>query len=104
MADTEWITTVDAKQRKSKINIVGKIKDKPAPKEISLKAGGKTMLCNAILTDAKGDIKLDLWGEECNKVNQGDIVRISNGYTNEFQGNTSLRIGKYGKMEIVGQA
>ena len=45
-------------------------------------------------------MKLTLWGDDIKAVNPGDIVVITNGYTNEFKGEVSLTKGKFGQMEV----
>jgi replication factor A1 len=43
---------------------------------------------------------LTLWNQDIEKVKQGDTVRITNGYVNEFQGEKQLTTGKFGKLEV----
>ena len=61
------------------------------------------MLSNAVLEDDSGSITLVLWGDECQQVNENDVVKIENGFVKEWNGNLQLSVGKYGKMTIVEQ-
>lgn len=96
-----FVDTTQAKQLKSKINIEGTIKSKGGIRSINTKAGSTLKVCDALLTDDKGEIKITFWGEECDKISDGIKIRITNGYTNTFKGDISLTKGKFGRMEIL---
>jgi len=96
-----FVDTSQAKQMRSKINIEGTIKSKGDVRSINKKDGGTTSVCDALLTDGSGEIKVTFWGEECEKVSDGIKIRITNGYTNSFKGEVSLTKGKFGRMEIL---
>ncbi|PIW34430.1 MAG: DNA-binding protein, partial [Nitrosopumilales archaeon CG15_BIG_FIL_POST_REV_8_21_14_020_33_23] len=70
------------------------------PRTVNLKTGGTVDVCDAVISDGSDDIKLTLWGDDIKAVNVGDVVVVTNGYTNEFKGEVSLTKGKFGKMEI----
>ena len=67
------------------------------------KFGRELKVSNAILKDDSGTIKLTLWNEDVTRFGEGDVVKITNGYVNEFQGEPQLTAGKFGKMEKVGE-
>ncbi len=96
-----FVDTSQAKQMRSKINIEGTIKSKEDVRTINKKDGGTLDVCDALLTDDSGEIKITFWGEECNKISDGIKIRITNGYTNSFKGEVSLTKGKFGRMEIL---
>jgi replication factor A1 len=85
---------------RNKINTKGIVKSKGEIRNVNLKAGGTIEVCDAILSDQTGEIKLTLWGEDISKVNEGDTVVIKNGYTNSFKGELALTKGKYGEMVV----
>ncbi len=62
--------------------------------------GRELKVANAVLKDDSGTIKLTLWNDDTN-LNEGDKVKILNGYVNEFQGEKQLTAGKFGKIEVV---
>ena len=95
------VTTQQALNMKSGITVEGKIEAKSSVKQINKKAGGVIDLCDAQLVDASGKIKVQFWGDEVNKIQNGLNIRITNGYTNAFKGDISLTTGKYGSMEIL---
>jgi len=96
-----FVDTAQAKNMRSKINIEGTIKSKEEVRSINTKAGDTLNVCDALLTDGSGEIKITFWGDECNKVNDGIKIRITNGYINTFKGEVSLTKGKFGRMEIL---
>jgi replication factor A1 len=85
---------------RSGINLKAEVKSKGEPRTVNLKTGGTVDVCDAVISDGSDDIKLTLWGDDIKAVNIGDVVMITNGYTNEFKGEVSLTKGKFGKMEI----
>lgn len=102
--DKEFVTTDIAKDKMKQINIVAEIESIGDTRDINLKAGGQTKVCKYVLSDTKGKIDLQLWGDEINKVGVKDIIKISNGYMNEFKGEKTLNVGKFGKLEIMEKA
>lgn len=99
--DRKFITTQEAKEQMKQINIVAQVESIGEPREINLKAGGQTKVCKAVIFDKEGKIDLQLWGDEIAKVGVNDIVKILNGYVNEYKGEKSLNVGKFGKLEIM---
>ena len=98
MAEFQSVSQV--KKMRSGINLKAEVKSKGEPRTVNLKAGGTVDVCDAVISDGSDDIKLTLWGDDIKAVNIGDVVVITNGYTNEFKGDVSLTKGKFGKMEI----
>jgi replication factor A1 len=98
MAEFQSVSQV--KKMRSGINLKAEVKSKGDPRTVNLKTGGTVEVCDAVISDGTDDIKLTLWGDDIKAVNIGDVVVITNGYTNEFKGDVSLTKGKFGKMEI----
>ncbi len=92
------ISGIQANQ--GKLSVEGKIVEKDNPRSFD-KFGKKGKVCNAVLKDDSGEIKLTLWNEEVDKVEVGDKVRIINGFCGEYQGERQLSAGKFGKLEKV---
>ncbi|MBI2006323.1 MAG: DNA-binding protein [Nitrosopumilales archaeon] len=96
------VTTEQAKNMRSGINIEGTVERKGEPRTVNMKSGGTIQVCDAFLIDETGgEIKLTLWGDEVEQVKDGSKVKIENGYTTSFKGEVSLTKGKYGKLEII---
>ena len=65
------------------------------------KFGRDISVANAVLKDDSGSIKLTLWNNDIKRFKNDDIIKISNGYVNEFQGEKQLTSGKFGSIEKV---
>lgn len=96
----EFQSVSQVKKMRSGINLKAEVKSKGEPRTVNLKTGGTVDVCDAVISDGSDDIKLTLWGDDIKAVNIGDVVVITNGYTNEFKGEVSLTKGKFGKMEV----
>jgi len=58
---------------------------------------------DALVGDETGCVYLNLWDDNIDKVKEGDILKIKNGYVNLFRGNIRLNIGRYGSFEVVAE-
>ena len=99
----EFIPISQVKKMRSGINAKAEVKSKGDPRTVNLKSGGTVDVCDAIIADGETEddqMKLTLWGDDIKAVNVGDVVVITNGYTNEFKGEVSLTKGKFGQMEV----
>ena len=96
------VTAEQAKNMRSGIDIEGKVERKGEIRNVNMKSGGDIDVCDAYLVDESGgDIKLTLWGEDAQKINDGTKIKITNGYTNTFKGDVALTKGKFGKLDII---
>jgi len=96
------VTAEQAKNMRDGVNIEGTVERKGEPRTVNMKRGGTIDVCDAFLVDAEGgEIKLTLWGDDIPKFNNGDKVKITNGYTNSFKGEVALTKGKFGQMEVI---
>ena len=84
------------------VDVKGTIKEVGEARSFN-RFGRELKVVNAVLEDDSGSIKLTLWNEDADNFKQGDVVKITNGYVNEFQGEAQLTAGKFGKMEKVGE-
>ena len=93
----------DLKPNTGNVDIVAEIVDKDEPRTFE-KFGKSGKVCNAKLKDASGEVKMTLWNEDIDKVNQGDKVHLQNGWCSEFKGELQVSSGKFGKIEVVEQS
>jgi ssDNA-binding replication factor A large subunit len=94
-------TCEEAKQMRTGINVQGKIVDKGEVRTVNTKFG-ETKVCDAFLEDDSGRIKLTLWADDTEKVNNGDMVSLEGGYTTTFRNEIQLNKGrKDGKLEVT---
>ncbi|MAG18314.1 MAG: hypothetical protein CL944_02470 [Candidatus Diapherotrites archaeon] len=62
---------------------------------------GSGTVCNCAGKDETGEVSLSLWNEQTDQVNEGDKIKISNGYCSEFRGQIQLGTGKQGTLEVL---
>ena len=87
--------------RQGKIDVEeASIVEKDIPREFE-KFGNKGKVCTCTIKNESGEIKLTLWNEDCDKLDVGDKIKVTNGYCNEFQGEKQLTAGKFGKVEKI---
>nr|MDO8134329.1 OB-fold nucleic acid binding domain-containing protein [Candidatus Njordarchaeum guaymaensis] len=90
----------------SNVTITGRIAKVKPLREFVDKSGNKGIVTNLTLVDKSGDINVVLWGEPAkhiqdSRANEGDIIRIRNGYVREdLGGRVELHVGKRGHLEI----
>ncbi len=82
------------------VNVTAKVVSKTEIREIPMgRDGSPHKVSDALIGDETGVVYLTLWDDNIEKVNEGDTVRVENGYVTLFKGNIRLNIGKYGKLE-----
>lgn len=91
---------VELNSNSRKVNITATVSDKEEPREVNTRFG-KNRVCNAIVEDDSGNIKLVLWGDEIDSIKIGDKIQIENGYIREWNGEIQLSVGKYGKLTVL---
>ena len=84
------------------VNVTAKVVSKSEIRDIPMgRDGSAHKVCDALVGDETGSVYLTLWDDNIEKVNDGDTVRVENGYVTLFKGNIRLNIGKYGKLDIA---
>jgi replication factor A1 len=58
---------------------------------------------DALVGDETGCVYLNLWDDNIDKIKEGDVVKVKNGYVNLFRGSMRLNIGRYGSFEVVAE-
>ena len=87
------------------VNVTAKVVSKSEIRDVPMgRDGSAHRVCDALVGDETGCIYLTLWDDNIEKVNDGDTLRVENGYVTLFKGNMRLNIGKYGKMEPAAEA
>jgi len=92
---------VELRDGMRRIDIEGEITEIPEPRSVNLRTGGQARVADCNLKDDSGSIKLSLWDDQIDAVQVGSNVKIENGYTNSFQGEVRLNVGRYGKLQVV---
>ena len=92
------ISEIQSKQ--GKVIVIGKITEKGEVRSFE-KFGKPGRVCSARIKDESVECTLSLWNEQIDQVNEGDKIKIENGYANEWQGAIQLSTGRFGKIEII---
>ncbi|KAL2507707.1 Nucleic acid-binding [Forsythia ovata] len=64
---------------------------------------GRHKTCLALAADESAAVHFQLWGDECDAFEPGDIILLANGIFSYNRNNLVLRAGKRGKAEKVGE-
>jgi len=91
----------ELKPAMNNVNIKAKISELKEPRDIMTKFGSATTLTEATLEDDSGSIKLTLWGNQSEGLEEGKDVEIIDGFTKEFRDELQLGIGKKGSIKVV---
>jgi replication factor A1 len=87
----------DLKDGAKKVCITGKI----IMKEPSVRTQTGKFMSKAVIQDSTGSIRLILWEDQIEKVKEGDIVTIENGYVSSYKGAPiTLQVGQYGSLKV----
>jgi len=89
------------------INLKGRIIQISEKREFDRKDGSKGSVCNLILTDGTGEIRLPLWDKQVSMIDEGiikegDVVEVKNALAKEnIFGGVELGLPKYARLEKV---
>ncbi|NVM03059.1 MAG: hypothetical protein HWN67_12025 [Candidatus Helarchaeota archaeon] len=97
----QWFKVKDLKERLRNVNIIVKVKEKAAPRDVRFKDGSMHRVATASVGDTTGLINLSLFDAAIESVNEGEIYELKNGYVSKFQNNLQLNIGKYGQFTKI---
>jgi len=85
-----------------RVNVEAKVLEKTATREVMSRYKNETLrVATAIISDDTGQIKLTLWNDQIEEVNENDTVKIENGYVTSFRGEIQLNVGKYGQLTVM---
>ena len=85
-----------------KVDIEANVIQKSETREVRSRYTNETFrVADATIEDETGTITLTLWNEQTEQVNEGDRVRIENGYIKSFREQLQLNSGKYGTLTVL---
>ena len=91
----------DLKNGMKQVNVEAKVLEKTATREVMARyKNEKYRVATAVIADETGKIKLTLWNEQIEQVNEDDKVTVENGYVTSFRGEIQLNIGRYGTLTV----
>jgi len=91
----------DLKPNASFDSITGEIASKEEPREFT-NFRGSGRVSTAVVKDESGEVKLTLWNEQVDQVNEGDKITVENGWAKEYRGELQVSTGKFGKISVDG--
>lgn len=93
----------DLRDGMSTVDVEGEIIFVGEPREVNLRTGGIARVAEVTLKDESDVVDLSLWNEQIDLVVKGSKVRITNGYTNSYRGEIRVNVGRFGRLEVLGQ-
>jgi replication factor A1 len=91
----------DLQNGMKRVSVEAKVVEKGDVREVRSRFGNETYrIVDAVVADESGSIKLTLWNEQIDQVKVGNTVKVENGYTTSFRGETQLNVGRYGKLTV----
>ncbi len=90
----------DLNPRSRRVNVTVKVVSKNPVREVASRTDGTShRVTEALVGDDSGTVLLTLWDDDIEKVNEGDVFNVNNGYVTLFRGSIRLNIGRYGTLE-----
>lgn len=97
--ETHDVKIGDVKPLEKHLNVIFKVIDREAEREINKRATGEThRVCDLTVADETGSIVLTLWNEDIDNVEDDKVYKLSNGFANIFQNSIRLSKGKFGSV------
>ena len=90
----------DLKTGDARVTVEGAVTEKGEVRDVNTKFG-QTQVCECLIEDDSGSITLVLWGDQIKDIQQGDRVRVENGYVKEWNNSMQLNVGKFGKIKAL---
>jgi len=85
-----------------RVEVEGNVVEKSDAREVMSRYKDEVYrVATAVISDGTGTIKLTLWGDQIEKVNINNTVKIENGYVSTFRGEMQLNVGRYGKLSVM---
>ena len=91
----------EVNKTRTKLDIEATVISLTEPRTVNLRAGGSSTVCDAIIKDPTGTMKLALWDSQIKMVKEGSEIKIENGYVTEFKGECVLNVGKFGRLGVI---
>ncbi|MCL4343656.1 MAG: DNA-binding protein [Nitrososphaerota archaeon] len=94
----------DLSMGSSRVSVEGVVVSKSEPRNVKTKMGEDAQVADCVIEDDSGKIVMSLWNNQIEQVNEGDQVRVENGYVTSFRSELRLNVGRYGKLFVNGNA
>jgi replication factor A1 len=86
--------------RSRRLNLTVKVVSKnPIREVVSRRDGSNHNVTEVLVGDETGSVLLTLWDDDIERVNEDDVLDVTNGYVSLFRGSMRLNIGRFGSFE-----
>lgn len=85
----------------SRVSVEASVVSISEPRTVNLRDGGTAKVADCTIQDDSGQIKLSLWEDQIDQVKAGSKITVENGYSRSFRGETTLNVGRYGKLNVI---
>ena len=96
--ETHDVKIGDVKPLEKRLNIVFKVIEREAEREINSRSGETHRVCDLTVADETGAIILNLWNEDIDEIEDDKVYKLTNGFANIFRNSLRLSKGKYGAV------
>jgi len=86
-----------------RISLKARVLDIPKAALVFTRFGEYARVCNALIADETGAIRLCLWNEKINRVSVDSVVQIENANVGRFRGENQLRLGRNARLNVIGK-
>jgi len=83
------------------VNTIVKLVSKGEIRSVTGRDYSVRRVTDALVGDETACLYMTLWDEKIDAINEGDTLKITNGYINLFRGNMRINVGKYGSYEVL---
>ncbi len=96
----EFSVVSDLRPKLKQVNLKFKVVSKSDVREVSSRLDGSShRVAEAVIGDETGVIKMTLWDDQIDLIDEGGTYVLKNGYVGFFKNTLRLNIGKYGSIE-----
>lgn len=96
--ETHDVKIGEVKPLEKNLNVVFKVIDREAEREINNRSGETHRVCDLTVADDTGSVVLTLWNEDIDTIEDDKVYKLSNGFANIFQNSLRLSKGKFGSV------
>ncbi|MCD6484793.1 MAG: single-stranded DNA-binding protein [Candidatus Odinarchaeota archaeon] len=98
----EFKVVSDLRPKLREVNLKFKVVEKSEPREVTSQKDGSThKVAEAVIGDETGNIKMTLWDDQIDMLEEGKTYELQNGYVGFFRNTLRLNIGKYGSIKEI---
>ncbi len=97
--ESGYLKIRDVRAGMERIRLIAKVLEKSRVTIVDTRFG-PAKFAFAVIGDDTGRIRLNLWREQADMVNVGDVVEIVNAFAKRFRDQIELNVGRSGKIIV----